>query len=147
MKQDMLPSMKEIGMALNHKLIHESFSNKPRDFLKLMEASAACRHYFEWDKWMNEIPWLNFPTDLIVQIIPPYNGAMIRFLVKKPGMKRNVSVYLDCYTTLGFYNNVPYWEIYPWLDGDVWRCDMKNTKRLLSAIKRALNKLEKNDES
>lgn len=56
-------------------------------------------------------------------MIPPFGGAMVRFVVEFNG--RICSVYLDCYDNLGFVGS-PYWEVYP---GD----DNTNTARLALA--------------
>ena len=66
----------------------------------------------EWEKWGNEAPWLQFPPELEVKIIPPFNGAMARFRVRFVGGEKEISVYWDCHDNLGFMNK-PYWEIYP----------------------------------
>lgn len=66
----------------------------------------------EWRKWMKEAPWLQFPPDLEVRIVPPFNGAMARFRVRFVGGEREVSVYWDCNDALG-YMGKPYWEIHP----------------------------------
>lgn len=88
----------------------------------------------EADKWRKEIPYINFPNDWNVKIIPNFAGSVIRFLVKKNDIE--ISVYLDCYDNIGCYGE-PYWEIYPHED-DVFRCDMKDTNTLIKAINEAL---------
>lgn len=89
----------------------------------------------ESQKWRNEIPYLQFPIDYKVKIIPPFGGAVVRFLIEKNGKK--VSVYLDCYNKLGCYGE-PYWEIYPH-EEDVFRCDMNDTDSLMKAIEQSLS--------
>ena len=74
----------------------------------------------EWRRWCEEIPELQFPSSWNVKIIPPFGGAMVRFIINE-----KISVYLDCYDSLGFMGE-PYWEIYPYCD-DTWRCPMNNT--------------------
>ena len=93
---------------------------------------------FEWDKWRLEIPFINFPRNWEIKIIPPFSGAVIRFIVKRKDstVSNTISVYLDCYDVLGCYNK-PYWEIYPY-DNDVFRCDMNDVETLIKAIKHAL---------
>ena len=71
----------------------------------------------EYRKWVGEIPFIKFPSDWEVQIIPPFGGAVARFCVKKGD--KQVSIYLDCYERLGIFGE-PYWEIYPYED-DVFR--------------------------
>jgi hypothetical protein len=57
--------------------------------------------------------------------------------------KAEVSIYLDCYDSLGSYGK-PYWEVYPH-ESDVYRCDMADTESLLNAIKHSI--LEQNSRS
>lgn len=66
----------------------------------------------EWHKWGNEAPWLQFPPELEVKIVPPFGGAMARFRARFVGGEREVSVYWDCHDALG-YMEKPYWEIHP----------------------------------
>tara|TARA_R100001244_G_scaffold174_1_gene251 strand:- start:123 stop:446 length:324 start_codon:yes stop_codon:yes gene_type:complete len=89
----------------------------------------------EYSKWAQEIPYINFPSDWNVKIIPNYGGAIVRFLVVKGG--NEVSVYLDCYNFLGYYG-APYWEVYPH-DNDVYRCGINEVDELLEAITHTLN--------
>ena len=91
--------------------------------------------FMEHRKWAQEIPYLSFPSDWKVKIVPPFSGAMVRFYVKKE--EAFVSVYLDCYDLLGFYQE-PYWEIYPYED-DVFRCEMNKTEELLKAISHSIS--------
>lgn len=93
----------------------------------------------EHKKWIEEIPGLIFSEDWEVQIIPPFAGAVIRFRIKCG--KAWVSVYLDCYDNLGICGE-PYWEIYPYFD-DIFRCSMKDTERLLSAINDSIEEQNK----
>lgn len=109
------------------------------NFTTRMEKTKLARNYsesFESDKWVNEIPYLNFKEDWDVKIIPPFGGAVIRFLVTKAG-KNRVSIYLDCYSMLGSVD-MPYWEVYPY-DDDTFRCPMNDTKALMDAIEHCLD--------
>ncbi len=85
----------------------------------------------QWRESIGKIPHIQFPADWLVQVIPPFGGAMARFRVKLPtgGEK---SVYLDFYDRLGYYGS-PYWEVYPF-EGDVGRCDMADVPELLRMI-------------
>lgn len=91
---------------------------------------------FEWKKWREEIPYLQFLSHWKVKIVPPSSGAVVRFLVTTDD-KNWISVYLDCYDMLGFYQ-APYWEIYPAVDGDCERFPMHETTALLDAIELSL---------
>jgi len=68
-----------------------------------------------WRKWVKSAPWLQFPPELEVKIIPPFGGAMARFMVRfanSTDEDRHVSVYWDVFDNLGHMDR-PYWEIYP----------------------------------
>jgi hypothetical protein len=92
---------------------------------------------FEYRKWAGEIPFLKFKENWIVKVIPPFCGAVVRFLVAdKSEPTLTVSCYLDCYENLGCCGE-PYWEIYPH-DDDVFRCGMDEAEELIEAIEYAL---------
>jgi hypothetical protein len=55
-----------------------------------------------------------------------------------------VSIYLDCLDRLGAMD-IPYWAVYP-LDGEIFRCGIKESKQLLTAIKKAVDILEQQQE-
>ena len=89
--------------------------------------------------WREEIvtmPWITFPADWKIQIIPPFGDAVVRFSVEIPsGAKR--SVYLDARCSLGAMLDengpIPYWEVYPYR-GDVGRCLKAEVEELLRMI-------------
>lgn len=85
-----------------------------------------------WRELIPTIPYIKFPANWEVKIIPPFGGAVVRFLVKLPD-EQPKSVYLDCFGRLGYMDH-PYWEVYPY-KGDVGRCDIHDTKKLLQMIK------------
>lgn len=89
----------------------------------------------EYRKWVDEIPKLEFHKDWVVKIIPPFGGAIVRFLVFSNGVQ--VSVYLDCYENLGIFWS-PYWEVCPY-NNDVFRCGIKDTDALMNAIRESIN--------
>jgi hypothetical protein len=86
----------------------------------------------EWRIWTNKIPQLQFPADWKIRIWPPFGGALIRFQVND-----KISVYLDVKDNLGSLG-MPYWEIYPTVDGETERFLMNETDELIEGIKRAL---------
>jgi hypothetical protein len=88
----------------------------------------------KWREWIAKIPAINFPSEWAVKVIPPFCGAMARFLVQENG--KTVSVYLDCHAALGACT-APYWEIYPY-DDDTFRCAMNDVDELLGAIRHSL---------
>lgn len=98
----------------------------------------------EWcTKWVKEIPYLRFDNDWEVKIIPPFAGALARFIVKKGD--KTVSVYFDGYSQLGYMydkndNPIPYFEIYPAPDTeDVKRYYTNETDEMLDDIRKVLN--------
>lgn len=87
------------------------------------------------EKWLDIIPsfpFIAFPAEWSVQIIPPFGGATARFKVRIPGEAHPVSVYADHYDVLGYWGS-PYWEVYP-VRGDVGRCDLVDVPELLRMI-------------
>ena len=89
-------------------------------------------------KWRKEIPFIEFPAGWKVQISPPSGGAVVRFRVKKD--KAEMSVYLDCYDSIGRYGS-PYWEIYPYNDeASTYRCGIKETEKLLGVIEESIQR-------
>lgn len=116
--------------------IQDPLSSKERMFLHEVEEKL------EYRNWMAKIPWIEFDPGWQVMVIPPFAGAMVRFLVKNPGAEnRHVSVYLDCYEKLGYYGG-PHWEVYPDSEGNNARFMMNDTKGLLDAIRESLDKKE-----
>lgn len=107
------------------------------DVVNRVLAVNQIENVFEWRKWIEKIPYIQFPEHWLVEIIPPFGGAIVRFWVRhKDNEKVEVSVYLDCYDMLGCVGE-PYWEVYPY-DGDVYRCKMDNITELLEAIEYCL---------
>ena len=85
-----------------------------------------------WLGIMPEIPFIQFPRTWRVAVVPPFSGAVARFIVLKPNGHK-VSVYLDWYGHLGAMDD-PYWEVYPY-NGDVYRCGLHNTEQLIQTIR------------
>jgi len=109
------------------------------DDLSLVRSRIAVEKGMEYDRWCKEIPPIQFPATWQVQVIPPYLGAVVRFVVWSKRGKR-VSVYLDCYDNLGFRGS-PYWEICPAADEDTERFAMADTAgRLIDGIKRSFRR-------
>lgn len=106
-------------------------------FLKINEVERIQ----EYDKWTKEIPFLRFPEDWEVQIIPPSTGAIVRFRVKRADRDIVISIYLDCYGRLGSPEK-PYWEIYPYKN-DVYRCGIYEVEDLIESIDRSLGNKRK----
>lgn len=100
----------------------------------LEQARMDVERLDDWRGWIEKIPFIQFPSDWMIKVIPPFGGAIARFLVMK-GNKR-VSIYLDAYSRLGCSDD-PYWEVYPHED-DVFRCSMEDTESLLKAITESL---------
>jgi hypothetical protein len=98
-------------------------------------ASSEIGRLFEWDRWCREIPKIKFKRTWDVQVIPPFAGAVVRFVVSKG--KARVSVYLDCYDNLGYFGE-PHWEIYPDSEDTNARFAMNDTETLLKEIDKSL---------
>ena len=108
---------------------------------ELYYARREVERQYEWMKWVEEIPFIPFKEDWVVKVIPPFTGAVVRFLVKKKSDsdENRISVYLDCYEELGVFGE-PYWEICPHTD-DVYRVKMNNIDELVSEIENALTQI------
>lgn len=94
---------------------------------------------FEAMQWKEEIPYLKFKEEFEVKVLPPFRGAIIRFNIKNK--ENSISVYLDGYNILGMAHlkNVPYWEIYPNIQGETERFLMNDTYGLMKAIEESLD--------
>jgi hypothetical protein len=90
-----------------------------------------------WDKMIAEIPSLRFRSEWEVQVIPPFMGAVARFVVRHNG--RHVSVYLDWYGQLGAMQ-LPYYEIYPDADGENSRFGLQSIDRMMQEIAKSLDR-------
>jgi hypothetical protein len=107
-----------------------------------IETSGYGRHDIErvenWRKIAGEMPYMRFPKDWEVSVIPPFAGAVARFWVRKGAGE--VSIYADYYERLGCWNE-PHWEIYPDADGDNARFSIATeTEEMLAAIGKSLAK-------
>lgn len=97
-------------------------------------------HEEGWDAIREQIPYLVFPADWQVRIIPPFAGAVCRFNARLKGQKgHGVSVYLDWHENLGFFGGKPYWEAYP-IDDNNERFALDKVKDLIKAIDAELRK-------
>jgi hypothetical protein len=98
-------------------------------------SSIFDRHDIErsegWREYAKRMPWIKFPADWQVAVIPPFAGALARFRVKLPSGTEK-SIYFDAHEALGYFG-APYWEVHPY-QGDVGRCEMTNTDELLRMI-------------
>lgn len=85
-----------------------------------------------WREIIPELPFIQFPADWKIRIIPPFGGLQARFQVRLPDGSEK-SVYLDYYERAGFCGGNPYWEVYP-VDGDTGRCLRDDVDELLKLI-------------
>lgn len=92
----------------------------------------------EYLSWAGKIPYISFPDDWEVRIIPPFSGAIVRFLARLKGKEKSISVYLDCYQKLGCMD-APYWEAYK-IGDDTIRFYLDETNELIKAIDEELRK-------
>jgi hypothetical protein len=111
---------------------------------KVYEAQKTLSDEYEYPKWRREIPFIELPEGYLFKPIPNFTGSVVRFLAKKKGEEKVVSIYLDCYEELGLFSfgednePIPYWELYPTQDGDNFRCEMNEVDKLVQAIVEAL---------
>lgn len=106
-----------------------------QDYREFRKAQNIIEGEMEYYKWVKEIPFICFPDKYEVKIIPPFGGAVVRFLiqVKEHPELGTRSIYLDCYDILGS-GGEPYWELFPCETSDVFRCPMNDTQALLDAL-------------
>ena len=115
---------------------------KIEDFEELTVRRYKIEQQEHWLSWVEKIPYLKFPAGWQVQVIPPFCGAMARFRVRTEKCLSGtyISVYLDCYNRVGYYDG-PYWEAYP-IRGETYRCKMEETDELLEALQGEIASLE-----
>lgn len=86
----------------------------------------------DWRGEMKDIPFIEFPANWKVKVIPPFANACVRFLVILPSGTQK-SIYLDTRNALGFMN-YSYWEVYPHTDSEPGRVEMQDVAGLLEMI-------------
>jgi hypothetical protein len=101
---------------------------------KLLHKRYEIEQEQKWREEISAIPAIRFHADWLVQIIPPFGDAVIRFRVKLPSGKEK-SIYLDRRNSLGYWEkpDEPYWEVYPY-QSDVGRCGINEVETLLEMI-------------
>jgi hypothetical protein len=108
---------------------------------RLERVTIAARYdrVMEVDKWLSKIPPLQFPAHWVINMVPPFAGALVRFGVSLEGKDDYVSVYLDVYSMLGA-TETPYWEVYIQDNPNFpSRCAMEDTESLMELIQQALS--------
>jgi hypothetical protein len=85
--------------------------------------------------FINDFPWINFPKEWKIKMVPPFAEATVRFYVELPnGVIK--SVYFDKDGKLGAYYN--YWEVFQIEPRDdnraPKRCDKNDITKLLKII-------------
>ena len=116
-----------------------------KDYVR-MEISTLMDFLFEWrSRWLEKIPYISFPENWKVKIIPPYLGMVCRFQVKDENGEW-ASVFLDGYDMFGTISDEkePYWEVYP-IEEDIERFPMNDTDGLIESIKNEFNRRQSND--
>ena len=97
----------------------------------------------KWKDWLDKIPPIRFDPDWDVKIIPPFAGALTRFWVDHGD--KHVSVYFDTWSRLGWmYDSenekpIPYFELYPYIDGDTKRYTLDEVNELMYDMRLILN--------
>jgi hypothetical protein len=110
---------------------------KNSETLERISTTAKYDRVMETREWSASIPPITFPSDWQVHIVPPFAGAVVRFVVVKGDSY--VSVYLDGYDMLGIENE-PYWEVFtPNEDSFPRRCPLDDTDTLITLIQEALS--------
>ena len=87
-----------------------------------------------------KLPAFHFDKEWDVLIVPPFAGAIIRFVISYNG--KYVSVYFDAYSELGWMYDkneqpIPYFEYY---DGeDTYRYLINESEQMMNDIRNFLN--------
>ena len=85
------------------------------------------------DYMYDKVKGLRFDPSWEVFVVPPFGGAMARFVVRKG--EKTVSVYCDWFAELGRYkSHDPYWEVCPYKD-DVRRFDIFDVDGMMEAVR------------
>ena len=113
-----------------------------KDNFELMNRRLIVESEEGWREWIHNMPSLHFDRRWSVQVIPPFGGALARFYIDYKG--KHVSVYFDAFGRLGWYsdvhgNQIPYFELYPYDDGDVRRYGVDETDKMMNDIRKILN--------
>lgn len=104
------------------------------DYRTKCNTKALYDETFEVDKWIKQVPRLRFKEEWEVKIVPPFGGAIIRFLVS--ANDKFLSVYLDGYNMLGGVRGETYWEVF---DGeDIERFKFDKSERMMARIEEKL---------
>lgn len=107
------------------------------DMNGLLEKRFEVERDEKWREMQIDIPFIQFDSNWKIKIIPPFAGAMARFIVSDQ-FNNTCSVYLDTYNRLGCFNG-PYWEVYPIDDNDTERFTMDDVSGLGESIRKSLN--------
>lgn len=103
-------------------------SNEDKKLIRFMFEESQ-----KWRQDMQTIPFIQFPAEWKIQIIPPFGDAVVRFRVLLPsGCEK--SIYLDSRDSLGYGGGKPYWEVYPATQGEPGRCGLNDISTLLELI-------------
>ena len=96
----------------------------------MTEGGYAVNHYA--DDFTDLIPFLNFPNEWSIKILPPQLGCYIRFIIKRDLKEITVSLYRNGIREF-------YWEITPYPKSyNIYICPIEDSNKLVKAIHRAL---------
>lgn len=104
--------------------------------LMLAQIEQIC----DYRGWARKLPAFHFDKEWDVLIVPPFAGAIIRFVISYNG--KYVSVYFDAYSELGWMYDkneqpIPYFEYY---DGeDTYRYLINESEQMMNDIRNFLN--------
>lgn len=90
--------------------------------------------------WARKLPAFHFDKEWDVKIIPPFAGAIIRFVIDYN--EKHVSVYFDAYSELGWMYDkdeqpIPYFEYYDGVDAHRYYLD--ESEQMMNDIRNFLN--------
>jgi hypothetical protein len=73
----------------------------------------------DWHSWIDKIQPFELRQGYIIKVIPPFGGALTRFLIGHTSSDRTVSIYFDGFGNLGAMD-YPYYEAYE-IAGETYR--------------------------
>ena len=101
---------------------------------------AQIEQICDYRGWARKLPAFHFDKEWDVLFVPPFAGAIIRFVISYNG--KYVSVYFDAYSELGWMYDkneqpIPYFEYY---DGeDTYRYLINESEQMMNDIRNFLN--------
>ena len=86
-----------------------------------------------YHEWFDKVPYVPFKPEWKVKAIPPFAGAIVRYIVEYNN--KSVSIYLDVDCSLGYFgDDEPYWEMYPGYEDETNRFHVYDVENLVGCV-------------